>query len=97
GHEIHLPGFPPTVHADPSRFGTGDDTTDLTQERYYKTIDNLPWALNLPINWKYPIEGSQITHAYMAFAPWAESDGTQYQDWYTMDPDQVNTNLIYNP
>lgn len=97
GHEIHLPGFPPTVHADPSRFGTGDDTTDLTQERYYKTIDNLPWALNLPINWKYPIEGSQITHAYMAFAPWAESDGTQYQDWYEMIPGNINADLIYNP
>lgn len=97
GHEIHLPGFPPTVQADPSRFATEDDTTDLTQGRYYKTIDNLPWALNLPISWKYPIEGSPITNAYMAFAPWAESNGTQYQNWYEMIPGNINADLIYNP
>ncbi len=97
GHEIHLPGYPPTVHADTSLFATDDDTSNPALDRYYKTIDNLPWALNLPVNWKYPCESKQITHAYLAFAPWAESGGTQHQDWYEMIPEQVSADLIYNP
>jgi len=97
GHEVHLPGYPPTIHADSSLFGTADDTTNPATARYYKTISNLPWALDLPIEWKYPIESRQITHAYLAFAPWAESGGTIHEDWYELLSDQINSNYIYNP
>ncbi|HPF09681.1 MAG TPA: DUF4842 domain-containing protein, partial [Candidatus Cloacimonadota bacterium] len=97
GHEIHLPGYPPTMHADTSLFGMDDDSTDPAQNRYYKTTSNLPWALDLPINWRYPIERKQISHAYLGFAPWAESGGAQYPNWYEMIPSQIDANLIYNP
>ncbi len=97
GHEIHLPGYPPTIHADSSLFGLDDDTTDPAAGRYYKTATNLPWALDVPISWKYPIEKKQITHAYLAFKPWAESGGTQYMNWYELIPSQINVNHIYNP
>lgn len=97
GHEIHLPGFPPTVHANVSLFGMDDDSTDPGNNRYYKTTNNLPWALNLPINWEYPIERKQITFAYLAFAPWAESGGSTYLNWYELVSDQINADNIYNP
>lgn len=97
GHEVHLPGYPPTMHADTSLFGMDDDSTDPAQNRYYKTTSNLPWALDLPINWRYPIERKQISHAYLGFAPWAESGGAQYPNWYEMIPSQIDANLIYNP
>ena len=97
GHEIHLPGYPPTIHVDASLFGLNDDSTDPAIGRYYKTTTNLPWALDLPINWKYPIELKQISHAYWGFAPWAESGGVLYPDWYEMIPGQINADFIYNP
>jgi LruC domain-containing protein len=97
GHEIHLPGLPPTIHADLNLFGEEDDTSNPETGRYYKTIDNLPWALNLPISWYYPIEKKQITQTYYGFAPWAESGGNLYQDWYELNPSQINEEFIYNP
>lgn len=97
GHEIHLPGYPPTTLADPALFGMSDDTTDPGTGRYYKTAANLPWALDVPINWHYTIEHIQITHAYYGFAPWAESGGSLYQNWYELIPDQINESYIYYP
>lgn len=97
GYEIHLPGFPPTVHANTALFGLDDDTTNPALNRYYKTDQNLPWALDLPIHWKYPIEQKEISQAYYRFAPWAESGGSLYPDWYELDSSDVNLNFIYNP
>lgn len=97
GHEIHLPGLPPTVFADPSLFMTGDDTTNAAQNRYYKTSNNLPWAVNIPVSWKYPVEKKEITAAYLAFKPWAESGGVSYQTWYNLTPGQISSINIYNP
>ncbi len=96
GHEIHLPGYPPTMYADPSLFGMDDDTTDPGTGRYYKTVNNLPWALDIPISWQYPIERKQISHAYLAFKPWAESGGTQYLNWYELSSGQINLEFIYD-
>ncbi|MDD2331312.1 MAG: LruC domain-containing protein, partial [Candidatus Cloacimonetes bacterium] len=97
GHEVHLPGYPPTIHADTNLFGMDDDTTDPGSGRYYKTANNLPWALDIPVRWKYPIEKIQITRGYLAFAPWAESGGTQYENWYELISGQINSDNIYNP
>jgi len=97
GHEVHLPGYPPTMYADQSLFGMDDDTTDPSTGRYYKTSNNLPWALDIPISWKYPIEKKQITQAYFAFKPWAESGGAQYPNWYELTPGLHNPDFIYNP
>lgn len=96
GYEVHLPGMPPTVFADQSLFGTGADTTDPSTGRYYKTANNLPWAVNIPISWKYPIERKQITEAYLAFKPWAESGGTRYPNWFELEPAQINSINIYD-
>lgn len=96
GKEVHLPNMPPTANANPAYFGTGDDTTDLESERYYKTVNNLPWAIHIPISWTYPIERAFITHGYLAFKPWAESSGVSYPGWYNLSPaDQVDLGYIY--
>jgi len=82
GKEIHLPDYPPTSLVDASYFGTGHDNSDPAAGRYYKTVNNLPWALRISSSYNYTIEGKQITSAYLKFATWAESSGTQYADWY---------------
>jgi len=82
GKEIHLPDMPPTILADPALFGTGDDNSVPGSNRYYKTATNLPWAINIPVEWTYPLERIQIIDAYNYFDDWAESSGENYNDWY---------------
>jgi len=95
GKEVHLAGFPPTEFADRSYFGTGDDDSNLAQERYYKTASNLPWALNLPTPWIYPIERASITEAYLFMADWAESGGTTHTDWYESTAGNIDSTKLY--
>ncbi|MDP8210763.1 MAG: LruC domain-containing protein [Candidatus Stygibacter australis] len=95
GKEVHLAGFPPTESADRSYFGTGDDDSNLAQERYYKTASNLPWGLNLPTPWIYPIERASITEAYLFMADWAESSGTIHTDWYESTAGNIDSTKLY--
>ncbi len=82
GREVHLSDYPPTALADQSLFGTLDDDTDPGSGKYYKTINNLPWAINIYESFEYPIEKQQIVWAYLKFAVWATSGGTSFDDWY---------------
>lgn len=91
--EVHLPGYPPTTRMDTSLFGTGDDAS--TEGNWYKTVDNLPWAVNIPESWNYPVEKAQITRAYTKFKHWAQSSGASYPDWYKNHPGYQNQDFIY--
>jgi LruC domain-containing protein len=98
GKEIHLPDMPPTIFADRSLFGTDDDDSDSASDRYYKTAINLPWAINLPIEWTYPLERIVIIEAYNYFDDWAESSGGNYNDWFENNEGYiVEENLYINP
>jgi LruC domain-containing protein len=98
GSEVHLPDMPPTILADPLLFGTEDDTSDASSNRYYKTVTNLPWAINLPAEWSYPKEKAAIINAYNYFDDWAESSGGVYNEWHLDDEDNtVEENLYINP
>jgi len=77
GHEIHRPGHKPTALADQSLFGTEDDVNNI-----YRTAENLPWALDIPVSWTYPKEGVSITDAYPKFGTWAQSGGSSYNPWF---------------
>lgn len=54
--EVHLPDKSPTALADESLLGTGHDSSDPSTGRYYKTANNLPWAINIIERFDYPIE-----------------------------------------
>lgn len=95
GREVHLPDYSPTDLANPAYFGQNDDTSDPGQNRYYKTANNLPWAINIVERFDYPIEKAPIINAHLKFAPWAESNGTQYPDWYLNKPGYRNPANIY--
>ncbi|MDK2910958.1 MAG: hypothetical protein PWR20_2526 [Bacteroidales bacterium] len=45
--EVHLPGYAPTNLAGSQFFGTYDDTSVASQNKYYVTSNHLPWALNV--------------------------------------------------
>lgn len=82
GREVHLPNYSPSDLADPSYFGTYDDATALLNANKYKTVSNLPWAINIPTSFEIPVEKEAINKAYLKFIPWVESNGTEYNDWY---------------
>ncbi len=96
GYEVHLPDQPPTDLNDDDLFGTEHDDSNPVTGRYYKTENNLPWAINIWSPFDYPIEKAQIVSAYLRFAEWAESDGVLYSDWYLDNTGYRNDNYIYS-
>ena len=80
--EVHLADQPPTDKVDGSDFGSVDDNSIPSQNRYYKTANNLPWAINIAGKFSYPIERAAINTAYLKFSDWAQSSGASYPDWY---------------
>ena len=90
GNEIHLPNYHPTDLADTDLFGTADDASG--SGNYYVTQNNLPWALHLPVSWKWPLEKVDIINAYSDFAEWAQSGGNEKTDWYL----HVNEELVFD-
>ncbi len=95
GREVHLPGEKPTSRANTKLFNTQKDNTIPIQNRYYKTITNLPFGIGLPEGFDYPIESKPINNVYYHFAEWAQSGGSSYPDWYTNKPGYRATNLYY--
>ena len=83
----------PTSLANLKLFGTADD--DSGNGKYYQTKNNLPWAIQLPTSFAYPIEREPINKAYLKFNEWSESKGTLYPDWYKAIPSYRNTLKIY--
>jgi LruC domain-containing protein len=95
GREVHLPDQPPTALADVTLFGTGNDDSKPASGRYYKSLTNLPWAMNFPVKFDYPVERAPIIDAYLHFADWAQSSGALYPSWYTTASGNRNAALIY--
>ncbi len=95
GVEVHLPDHAPTDLADTKLLGTGDDNSIPANGRFYKTEKNLPWAINVPDLFTWPIEKEDITHAYSHFADWAESSGELFPDWYEDKPGYRNQEALY--
>ncbi len=93
--EVHLPHLPPTPLANPDFFNKDDDTTDVNTDRYYKSANNLPWAIHIPGSWDHPLERKSIADAYLYFGAWAESGGSKYADWYLAKPGYRNEKLLY--
>jgi LruC domain-containing protein len=85
GIEIHLIDQEPSVFADTGLFGTGDDRSNPAESLYYRTDNNLPWALHLPILWSHPAEKVDIVLAYPDLIEWAQSGGISNADWYLFE------------
>ncbi len=83
GYEIHLSDMVPTDLMNTALFGTGEDNSNPASGRYFKTNKNLPWGIDFATRFNYPTEKSAIINAYLHFAAWAQSNGTQYQDWFS--------------
>lgn len=88
GREIHFADFPPTDLFDTTQFGKFDDTSDDSTGRYFRAENNLPWAIQIPSQWRHPREYIDVVWAYPDYETWVESSGEQSADWYnTSDRD----------
>ena len=79
GLEVHLDGFLGTSAANSSYNNTVDDVNGT-----YSTSSGLPWALEVVTpnkTYRHPLEKIDILVAYPNFQQWAESSGSQNQDW----------------
>jgi LruC domain-containing protein len=74
-------------------FGTFDDNSK--EGNYYKTKNNLPWALNIPAEIPYSSEKTDFIKSYVYFADWALSNGEKYQDWYENNEKYRNNDALY--
>ncbi len=90
-YEVHLPNKAPTSLADKNIFGTGSDKSNNALSNYYKSQQNLPWAIDVPSEFTTVLEKSQLPQAYLHFAEWCNSGGTAYPDWYMDKPGYRNT------
>jgi LruC domain-containing protein len=82
GREVHLADYPPTSLANIQYLGLEHDDSNIATGKYYKTQNNLPWGIDTPIPFDYPVEKAQIINTHLKFATWAESGGIVYTDWY---------------
>jgi LruC domain-containing protein len=82
GRELHLKNNPPTSLADLSYFGTEADASDPGANQYYQTERGMPWAIQLPTSFEYPIEQTALPKAHLRFVDWVESAGLDFPTWY---------------
>ena len=82
GKEVHLADRVPSAKVDASFFGLEQDRTNPGTGTYYKTANNLPWAINVSSSIPYPQEKTDISEAFLKFIPWASSNGATNQTWY---------------
>lgn len=82
GREVHCSNMEPTDLVDLSYFGTYNDNSNAGNDVYYKDDNNLPWGIDIIHDFTYPKEKSELVAGYPYFKNWAESGGTEYEDWY---------------
>ena len=91
-----MANYAPTDLADRSYFGTSFDNSQSGIGKYYKTKDNLPWAIDFPNRFEYPIEKAKIDISHLKFINWVLSNGVDYKNWYKNESGYRNSSNIYN-
>ena len=87
--DIHLPG----------RNGFSDRPAGLPKEKGRKAFldqNGNPWAMLLPSEWRFPLEGVPIRIAYPQFETWRDSRGKKARQWFlhpTTQPDKVSAEI----
>lgn len=81
--EIHLADHKPSSLHNNALFGTAGDDSNPGIGRYYKNVNNLPWAIDIPkLNFLWALEKIDVLQAYLQLATWASSGGVLNTDWY---------------
>ncbi len=82
GREIHLANHQPTDLVDATLFNTLDDASNPSEGRFFRSKENLNWAIHIPASIPHPASKSKIYEAYPMFRDWAMSNGEKNKNWY---------------
>ncbi|MCP4322777.1 MAG: LruC domain-containing protein [Psychromonas sp.] len=93
GLEIHLVDKAPTEKFNSSYLGLSDDTSSPEIGRYFRNSNNLPWALELTEQWKWPSERKPLLLAYPGFQSFVESNGASNPLWFELNQ-AISTHLF---
>ena len=63
---------------------------------YYRSSQNLPWAINVVGGYAVPVEKAPINYGYLKFVDWAKSAGAQFSDWNIDLTGYRNSNYLNN-
>ncbi|WP_394239695.1 LruC domain-containing protein [Vibrio astriarenae] len=81
--EVHLADYAPTEKFNgDAMWNMGVDASSPSEGIYFKTAENLPWALLMTEEWRWPTERTDLVQAYPQFAEYAESAGSQAHTWH---------------
>ncbi len=94
GNEIHMKNYPPTDLVNTSLLNTQHDKSNSSTGVYYQTSNGLPWAMEFPASFNYPIERVEVLKAYPKFGNWVLSAGTNDTDWYDINNARVDSVFI---
>ncbi|MCG9880167.1 MAG: LruC domain-containing protein [Bacteroidia bacterium] len=93
--EIHLPNRIPSSKMNTALFGTQKDDSNPATGKYYKTSENLPWAIEIFESIPHMQEKRDISSGYNNFIPWAESNGSMFNNWFSSNPGNRNETNLY--
>ena len=92
--EVHLKNKAPTDAFEKLIYGMSDDASNESLQRLFQTENGIPWAMEIPVDWKHPREGVSLLQAYPQFFDFASDDSGQTNtDWYLEE--NANPNYIY--
>ncbi|GAL11021.1 hypothetical protein JCM19233_2006 [Vibrio astriarenae] len=81
--EVHLADYAPTEKFNgDAMWNMGVDASSPSEGIYFKIAENLPWALLMTEEWRWPTERTDLVQAYPQFAEYAESAGSQAHTWH---------------
>jgi len=81
--EVHLKNKTSSNTFEKLIYGMADDASDEASQILFQTSSGIPWALEIPIEWKHPKEGVSLLQAYPQFFDFAsDASGQTNPDWY---------------
>ena len=92
--EVHLKNKIPTDAFEPGIFGLAEDASDVNLQYLFQTANGVPWAIEIPLDWKHPKESVSLLDAYPQFFDFAsDPSGQTNPQWYLQE--NANTDLLY--
>ncbi|MFQ3209319.1 MAG: LruC domain-containing protein, partial [Colwellia sp.] len=89
-YEIHLPNKAPTEAFRYDFFTRGDDSSEPENQRYFVNENGMPWAINVGVEWQYPLEYMDVIYGYPLFPSFISNQGLIDADWYILENANIN-------
>jgi LruC domain-containing protein len=89
-YEIHLPNKAPTEAFRYNFFTRGDDRSQPENQRYFVNENGMPWAINVGVEWQYPLEYMDVIYGYPLFPSFISNQGLVDADWYILENANIN-------